>query len=58
MLVNSRLAPLVRNSNSGTFAADVVRMRENEAERLRAFREDHHFDHFAQEVRPAIARRL
>jgi chemotaxis protein methyltransferase CheR len=69
MLVYSRLAPLVRNSNSGTFAAYVARMRENDAERLRAvnalttnhtffFREDHHFAHFAQDVRPAMLRRL
>lgn len=69
MLVYSRLAPLVRNTNSGTFAAYVARMRDDAAERLRAvtalttnhtffFREDHHFDHFAHEARPAIVRRL
>jgi chemotaxis protein methyltransferase CheR len=69
MLVYSRLAPLVRESNCGTFAAYVARMRANDGERMRAvnalttnhtffFREDHHFNHFAQEVRPAMLRRL
>lgn len=65
MLVYSRLAPLVRNTGSGTFAAYVKRIEKDEAERRRAvcalttnhtffFREDHHFDHLARVVRPEL----
>ena len=69
MLVYSRLAPLVRNSNSGTFAAYVTLIGNNPAEKTRAiealttnhtffYRESHHFEHFAAEVRPDLVRRL
>lgn len=69
MLVYSRLAPLVRTTNCGTFAAYVALMRANDVERLRAvnalttnhtffFREDHHFTHLASEVRPGLIRQL
>jgi len=65
MLVYSRLAPLVRGSNSGTFAVYVTRIGSDGAERARAiealttnhtffYRESHHFEHFAAEVRPAL----
>ncbi len=68
MLVYSRLAPLVRNTGCGTFAAYVKRIENDDAERRRAicalttnhtffFREDHHFDHLAKHVRPALLKR-
>lgn len=68
MLVYSRLAPLVRVSGCNTFAAYVTRIREDEVERRKAvcalttnhtffFREDHHFDHFARDVRPGLMKR-
>ncbi len=67
MLVYSRLAPLVRNTGSATFAAYVKRIETDEAERRRAvcalttnhtffFREDHHFNHLARVVRPGLLR--
>lgn len=63
MLVYSRIAPLVRDSGCATFGAYVMRIRENAAERQKAicalttnhtffYREAHHFEHFASEVRP------
>ncbi|NLR71667.1 protein-glutamate O-methyltransferase CheR [Novosphingobium sp. ERN07] len=69
MLVYSRLAPLVRDSNCATFGAYVIRIREDAAERQKAicalttnhtffYRESHHFEHFAQEVRPGYVQRL
>lgn len=69
MLVYSRLAPLVRNSGCATFGAYVMRIREDAAERQKAicalttnhtffYRESHHFEHFAQEVRPGFVDRL
>ncbi len=69
MLVYSRLAPLVRDSGCATFAAYVMRIREDDAERNRAImalttnhtffnREAHHFDHFAETVRPELIARL
>ncbi|MES2493172.1 MAG: protein-glutamate O-methyltransferase CheR [Pseudomonadota bacterium] len=69
MLVYSRLAPLVRNSNSATFAVYVERIDKDPAERTRAiealttnhtffYREAHHFEHFAAEVRPELIERL
>jgi chemotaxis protein methyltransferase CheR len=69
MLVYSRLAPLVRETGSGTFAAYVQRMREDPVEQARAiaalttnhtffYRESHHFEHFAREARPALLSRL
>jgi len=69
MLVYSRIAPLVRNSGCGTFAAYLERVEADPAERMRTvaalttnhtffYREDHHFEHFAQTARPALVRRL
>jgi chemotaxis protein methyltransferase CheR len=69
MLVYSRLAPLVRDSNCATFGAYVIRIREDATERQKAicalttnhtffYREAHHFEHFAQEVRPGYVQRL
>ena len=69
MLVYSRLAPLVRATNSATFAAYVRLIRENAAECARAveslttnhtffYRESHHFEHFAKSVRPALLEKL
>jgi chemotaxis protein methyltransferase CheR len=69
MLVYSRLAPLVRDSGCQTFAAYVMRIREDTAERTRAicalttnhtffYRESHHFEHFAREIRPRLIEQL
>lgn len=69
MLVYSRLAPLGRETGSGTFAAYVQKMREDPAEQARAiaalttnhtffYRESHHFEHFEREARPALLKRL
>lgn len=69
MLVYSRLAPLVRNTGSGTFAAYVSLIERDGDERQRAicalttnhtffYREAHHFNHFEQEVRPGMLRAL
>lgn len=68
MLVYSRLAPLVRNSGCATFGAYVALIGANDGERHRTvcalttnhtffFREDHHFTHLAETVRPALIRR-
>lgn len=68
-LVYSRLAPLVRASGLGTFAAYIGKLKTDAAERHKAvcalttnhtafFREDHHFDHFGETVRPQILRKL
>ncbi|WP_371432461.1 protein-glutamate O-methyltransferase CheR [Novosphingobium sp.] len=69
MLVYSRLAPLVRDSGCATFGSYVMRIREDNEERSRAicalttnhtffYREAHHFEHFAQELRPDFVKRL
>jgi chemotaxis protein methyltransferase CheR len=69
MLVYSRLAPLVRNANCATFGAYVIRIREDATERTKAicalttnhtffYREAHHFEHFARDVRPGYVQRL
>ena len=69
MLVYSRLAPLVRESGSGTFSLYIQKVRNDPAELARVvaalttnhtffYREDHHFDHFEREVRPAMIRTL
>jgi len=69
MLVYSRLAPLVRTSGRGTFAAYIELVRGDATERRKAvnalttnhtffYRESHHFEHFASEARPAIVERL
>lgn len=68
MLVYSRLAPLVRTTGSGTFAVYVDKIQRDAEERHRAisalttnhtffFREMHHFDHLATEVRPGLLQR-
>lgn len=64
-LVYSRLGKLVRARGLGSFADYVALIRNDRAERTAAiealttnhtkfFREDHHFDHFATHVRPAL----
>ncbi|WP_374526862.1 protein-glutamate O-methyltransferase CheR [Novosphingobium sp.] len=69
MLVYSRIAPLVRNSGCATFSAYLEQVRADPAERMRTvtalttnhtffYREEHHFAHFAAEVRPDMVRRL
>jgi len=69
MLVYSRLAPLVRKAGCGTFANFIAKVREDEAERYRMvaalttnhtffYRESHHFEHFAEVVRPGLAQGL
>lgn len=69
MLVYSRLAPLVRASNSATFGAYVARIRADRTECTRAiealttnhtffYREAHHFEHFAAVVRPQLLERI
>lgn len=69
MLVYSRIAPLVRASGLGTFAAYIDRIRDDGTERGKAigalttnhtffYREAHHFTHFANEVRPRVLSRL
>jgi chemotaxis protein methyltransferase CheR len=69
MLVYSRLAPLVRASGLGTFAAYLAAIRNNDEARRKAvcalttnhtffYREEHHFQHFAEVMRPAIRARL
>ncbi len=69
MLVYSRLAPMVRDTGSGTFAVYVDKIRSDPAERTRAiealttnhtffYREAHHFEHFADEVRPELMARI
>ena len=65
MLVYSRLAPLVRETGSVTFARFVELMRSDPAMQARAvaalttnhtffYREAHHFEHFDQVVRPGL----
>ena len=65
MLVYSRLAPLVRNSGLATFAAYIALIRDNAEERRKVvnalttnhtffYREAHHFEHFAETVRPGM----
>ncbi len=69
MLVYSRLAPLVRDSGCATFGSYILRIREDATERNRAimalttnhtffYREAHHFEHFASEVRPGLIEAL
>ncbi len=68
-LVYSRLAPLVRNSGSGTFSNYIAKISDDAEERRRAvqalttnhtgfFREEHHFEHFAEHVRPLILAKI
>lgn len=69
MLVYSRLAPQVRDSGCGTFAAYIERMRTDNEVRSRVvaslttnhtffYREEHHFEHFAEVLRPGMVRDL
>lgn len=68
-LVYSRLAPLVRNSNSGTFSAYIQRIQTDAAECRKAvsalttnhtffYREPHHFEFVRDRLRDGMARRL
>lgn len=65
MLVYSRLAPLVRETGAGTFTAYLQLVRDDASQRTRTVaalttnhtyfnREAHHFEHFADHVRPAM----
>ena len=65
MLVYSRLAPLVRSSGLGTFSGYIGLIREDAEERRKTicalttnhtffYREEHHFQHFAEHARPWI----
>lgn len=69
MLVYSRIAPLVRASGTGTFGAFIQHIRTHDADRKRAidalttnhtffFRENHHFEHLRNEVRPRLLKAL
>ncbi len=69
MLVYSRIAPLVRQSNCGTFADYLRLIGSNPVETKRVidalttnhtffYREAHHFEHFAAQVRADLLARL
>ncbi|NBC37530.1 protein-glutamate O-methyltransferase CheR [Novosphingobium sp. FSY-8] len=69
MLVYSRLSPLVRASGRGTFAAYIQLIEQDPDERRKAtcalttnhtffYREQHHFEHFEQQVRPTLLEML
>ncbi|MFM5931392.1 MAG: CheR family methyltransferase [Novosphingobium sp.] len=69
MLVYSRLAPLVRETNTSTFANFVELIRSDADVQARTvaalttnhtffYRESHHFEHFEKVDRPEIVRRL
>jgi chemotaxis protein methyltransferase CheR len=69
MLVYSRIAPLVRESGAMTFSAYIDLIRKDPVARNRTicalttnhtffYREAHHFEHFAREVRPGLIRNL
>lgn len=69
MLIYSRLTKYLRERGVTTFSAYIRILNADPEERRRAigalttnhtkfFRENHHFEHFAQEVRPAMVRRL
>lgn len=68
ILVYSRLAPLVRETGTATFANYIARIRSDAAERRRAicalttnhtffFREGHHFEHLGDAVRSDLVAR-
>jgi len=68
-LVYSRIAPLVRESNSATFKAYIDRIQRDPVECRRAvcalttnhtffWREPHHFEFFREHVRPGLVDRL
>lgn len=69
MLVYSRIAPLVRDSGCGTFANYLALVEADPVEKSRVvvalttnhtffYREAHHFEHFADVVRPDLVARL
>ncbi|MEO0061620.1 MAG: hypothetical protein RLZZ08_180 [Pseudomonadota bacterium] len=69
MLVYSRLAPLVRESGVGTFSGYLEMVRTDPVRRARTVaalttnhtyfnRESHHFEHFADQARPALLKQL
>ncbi len=68
-LVYSRIAPLVRESNAGTFAHYIQRIRTDPEEARKAvcalttnhtffWREAHHFEYFRDHIRPRLVERL
>jgi chemotaxis protein methyltransferase CheR len=68
-LVYSRIAPLVRESNAGTFGAYIQRIQSDPVEARKAvcalttnhtffWREPHHFEYFREHVRPALVQKL
>jgi len=69
MLVYSRLAPLVRASGRGTFSGYIQLIEQDAGERRKTvnalttnhtffYREAHHFEHFAEVVRPRLLQDL
>lgn len=69
MLVYSRLAPLVRENGCGTFANYIKHIRSDAAQRARTvaalttnhtffYRESHHFEYFAEEIRSDLLQKL
>jgi chemotaxis protein methyltransferase CheR len=68
-LVYSRIAPLVRESNCGTFAVYIARIQNDAVEARKAvcalttnhtffWREPHHFEYFRENIRPELVSRL
>ncbi|MBO9574846.1 MAG: protein-glutamate O-methyltransferase CheR [Sphingobium sp.] len=68
-LVYSRIAPLVRESNAGTFSAYIQRIQNDPVEARKAvcalttnhtffWREPHHFEYFREHVRPGLIQKL
>ena len=68
-LVYSRIAPLVRESNAGTFSNYIQRIQNDPVEARKAvcalttnhtffWREPHHFEYFRENIRPELVRRL
>jgi chemotaxis protein methyltransferase CheR len=68
-IVFSRIAPLVRRAGCKTFSSYVERLGQDDSERAVAiaalttnhtsfYREPHHFNHFIEEVRPKLLRKL
>ena len=68
MLAYSRIAPLVRRSGRQTFKEYLDLIEQDQAEQTKAIaslttnhtyfnRESHHFEHFAEHVRPGLVRR-
>jgi len=68
-LVYSRIAPLVRDSNAGTFGAYIKRIQNDPVEARKAvcalttnhtffWREPHHFEYFRDQIRPGLIQKL